>query len=93
MRSKPKKTADDLVKHFQKRCLERIGIILNQRILQTLLAEKKLIAIEKQSNTKTKFRLKKELYNGKQMLQFDVMLVYDKTRHAFVTTWKYGTTK
>lgn len=93
MKSKPKKTADDLVKHFQKRCLERIGIILNQRILKTLLAKKKLIAIEKQSNIKTKFRLKKELYNGKQMLQFDVMLVYDKTRHAFVTTWKYGTMK
>ena len=44
-----KKKAEDLVIHFQKRCLERIGIILNQRVLKTLLSEHKLILIEKQS--------------------------------------------
>lgn len=87
------KTSDDVVTHFQKRCIERIGIILNQRILKDLMADKKLIVVQKQSRTKTHFRLRRELYVGKQLLQFDVLLVYDKQRHAFVTVWKYGSQK
>ena len=92
----PKKAAkshDDIVAHFQKRCLERIGIVLNQRELKQLAAENKLECIRKQSNSKTHFRLRKEQYNGKQLLQFDVELVYDKLRGAFVTVWKYGSEK
>lgn len=89
MKHKKKKTADDIVAHFQKRCRERIGIILNQRTLKNLMAEHKLKTIEKQSHTKTKFLLLKEDWNGKEMLQFDVIVVYDKLRHEFVTTWKY----
>lgn len=92
-RHREAKTADDIVQHFQKRCMERIGIILNQRVLKQLMQDRKLVKVERQSLTKTKFRLPKEHYNGKQMLQFDVLLVYDKTRHAFVTVWKYGTEK
>lgn len=84
----PKKTATDIVAHFQKRCEERIGIILNQRLLKGLMSEGKLQKLEKQSNIKTKFLLKKEVWNGRQLLQFDVVVVYDKARHAFVTTWK-----
>lgn len=87
------KTSEDLIEHFQKRCMERIGIILSQRILKQLMQERKLIAIERQSRIKTKFRLPKENYNGKQMLQFDVLLVYNKKLHAFVTVWKYGSEK
>ena len=45
--------------------------------------------LEKQSNTRNIYRLRKDVYNGKQMLQYDVILVYDKTRQAFVTTWRY----
>ena len=41
-RRKRCKTHSDIVAHFQKRCLERIGIILNKRILKSLLAENKL---------------------------------------------------
>lgn len=84
----PKKTAEDIVAHFQKRCHERIGIILNQRLLKQMRADNLLIKVEKQSNIKTKFLLKKEAWNGKQLLQFDVIVVYDKARHQFVTVWK-----
>lgn len=87
------KTSGDLIQHFQKRCMERIGIILNQRILKQLMQDRKMIVVERQSNTKTKFRLPKENYNGKQMLQFDVLLVYNKKLHSFVTVWKYGSEK
>lgn len=83
------KTHNDIVVHFQKRCLERIGIILNQRTLKSLLSYNKLKKLYSQSNTKTHFLLKKEQYNGKQMLQFDVILIYDKLRHAFVTTYPF----
>ena len=83
------KTTEDIVAHFQKRCLERIGIILNQRLLKEMKDEGKLLKIEKQSLIKTKYLLRKEDWNGKELLQFDVVLVYDKARHAFVTTWKY----
>ena len=82
------KTHDDIIAHFQKRCLERIGIILNQRILKDLLVKNELKRLCSQSNTKTHFLLRKEQYNGKQMLQFDVVLIYDKLRHGFVTTYK-----
>lgn len=93
LHKKKAKTHEDIVAHFQKRCLERLGIVLNQRVLKEMLAAKKLVFLQKQSNTKTHFRVRRELYAGKQMLQFDVVVVYDKLRHAFVTTWKYGTVK
>ena len=89
MRRKQRKTHDDIVAHFQKRCLERIGIILSQRVLKDLLGNGKLKKLYAQSNTKTHFLLKKELYNGKEMLQFDVVLIYDKLRHGFVTTYPF----
>lgn len=88
-RRKRCKTHNDIVAHFQKRCLERIGIILNQRVLKKLCAENKLKLLYAQSNTKKHFLLRKEQYNGAQMLQFDVVVIYDKLRHGFVTTYKY----
>ena len=88
-RRKRCKTHSDIIEHFQKRCLQRIGIILNQRILKDLMVSNELKRLYSQSNTKTHFLLKKEQYNGKQMLQFDVVLIYDKLRHAFVTTYRY----
>lgn len=83
------KTHDVIVAHFQKRCLERIGIILNQRVLKSLHAENKLKLLYVQSRTKTHFLLKKEQCNGAQMLQFDVVVICDKLRHGFVTTYKH----
>ena len=65
---------------------------MNQRILKSLLVENKLRRLYTQSNTKTHFLLKKEQYNGAQMLQFDVVVIYDKLRHGFVTTYKYDET-
>ena len=92
-RRKRCKTHDDIVAHFQKRCLERIGVILNQRTLRDLLINNKLKKLHSQSNTKTHFLLKKEQYNGKNMLQFDVVLIYDKLRHGFVTTYPFENSK
>lgn len=44
----------------------------------------------KQSNTKTMYQLQREMYDdGKQMLQKDVIVVYDKARKAFMTTYAY----
>lgn len=88
-RRKRCKTHGDIVVHFQKRCLERIGIILNQKILKSLCTENKLRPLYAQSHTKTHFLLGKEQYNGAQMLQFDVVVIYDKLRHGFVTTYRY----
>lgn len=88
-RHKRCKTHGDIVAHFQKRCIERIGIILNQRILKSLRADNKLRRLYVQSHTKTHFLLRKEQYSGAQMLQFDVVVIYDKLRHGFVTTYKY----
>lgn len=92
-RRRSKKTADDVIAHFQKRCLERLGIILNQRELKRLMAERQLVPMRKQSNSKTLFRLHKERYNGKQLLQTDIVLAYDKIRHAFVTVMPYDSWK
>lgn len=63
-RRKRCKTHCDIVAHFQKWCIERIGIILNQRILKSLRAENKLRPFYVQSHTKTHFLLRKEQYNG-----------------------------
>lgn len=89
-RHKKPKTATDIVAHFQRRCMERIGFILKQRVLKELKEKKLLSVLEKQSNIKTMYRLRREMYNdGKQMLQKDVIVVYDKARKAFVTTYAY----
>lgn len=93
MHKHKKKTHNDIIAHFQKRCLERIGIILNQRILKDLLQNHHLKRLCRESNTKTHFLLKREQYNGKQMLQFDVVLIYDKLRHGFVTTYPFANSK
>lgn len=89
MKHKKAKTSEDLVKHFQKRCIERIGIILNQRKLKDLMINHKMRCIDKLSNTRTMFHLKKEDWNSSDMLQKDVVVIYDKPRHSFVTTYSY----
>ena len=89
MRHLHKKTADDLINHFQKRCLQRIGIILNQRQLKELMNTKKMQLLVNQSRTKKMYHLHREDWNAKEMLHKDVVVVYDNVRHAFVTTYLY----
>lgn len=78
MRRKKPKTHDDCVQHFQKRCLERIGYILNQRFLKEEMHLGHLKLHSRQSNSRTRFLLPRKY--GR-----DLVVVYDKLRHAFVT--------
>ena len=89
MRHTHKKTAEDLIAHFQKRCMQRIGIILNQRQLKELMCTNKMHLLVNQSRTRKMYHLHREDWNAKEMLHKDVVVVYDNVRHAFVTTYLY----
>ena len=78
MSKKKKKTHDDLVRHFQLRCKERLGYVLTQKFLKEELANRRLPFHSKQSNTRTRYILPRKW--GR-----DLVVVYDKIRHAFVT--------
>ena len=83
------KTKDVVVSHFQKRCRQRLGVVLTQSLLKKRLFPGQ--NCEKQSNTRTKFHLdnktKDEL--GISSCFSDVVVVYDKLRHHFVTVLTY----
>ena len=83
MKHKSKKTAEDLVKHFQKRCMERVGYVLTQKFLKEEMNNHRLPVLQKQSNSRTLFRL-----NGKY--SEDLVLVYNNTLHTFVTVMGYN---
>ena len=78
MRRKKSKTHDDCVAHFQKRCMERVGYLLHQRFLKEEMRLGHLKVHSKQSNSRTRFLLPRKY--GR-----DLVVVYDKLRHAFVT--------
>lgn len=78
-----KKTPEDLVKHFQMRCRERLGFLLTQKYLKEELRAGRLILEEEVSNTRTVFRLPRQWDD-------DYLVVYDKPRHTFVTVYKKG---
>lgn len=63
--------------HFQVRCLQRLGFLVDHDELVQLIQNGKLDLIEKQSNRVSKFLWK---HNGKQYV-----LVYDKKRKRVVT--------
>lgn len=75
------KTAGKLIKHFQQRCAERVGHILTQRTLKDGMHNGFLKFLEKQSNSRTHWKL--HLQTG------DYVVVYDTLRHAFVTVMHY----
>ena len=81
MRHKKAKTATDLVIHFQKRCIERIGHLIKQKTLKDGMANGFLRSLGSQSNTRTFWKL--DLQTG------SYVVVYDKLRHAFVTVMHY----
>ena len=82
-----KKTHDDVVKHFQKRCLERVGRIFSQHELKKMMANNELSFFLKQSNTRSMWKLSKD---NDESLPEDLLLVYDKPRKAFVTVLFYA---
>lgn len=63
--------------HFQRRSLERIGVLLDEKELVKKIQNNELEFIERQSNRITVFRYK---YQNKIY-----RLVYDKTRKQIVT--------
>ena len=89
-RHKKEKTKDVVVSHFQKRCKQRLGVVLTQRFLKERLMFPGQ-SCEKQSNTRTKYHLDKQFRNelGIPERFSDVVVVYDKLRHSFVTVLTY----
>lgn len=64
-------------KHFQKRSLERVGVLLNEKELVRKIQNHELEFVERQSNRKTVFRLK--------YLDKTYRIVYDKLRKQIIT--------
>ena len=63
--------------HFQKRSLERVGVLLNEKIIIDSIQKNKLEFIERQSNRITVWRY---IFMDKKY-----RVVYDKTRKQIVT--------
>ena len=81
MRHKKAKTADDLINHFQKRCLERVGHTIKQRILKDGMTNGFLRNLGYGTNSRSNWKL--DLQTG------SYVVVYDKIRHTFVTIMFY----
>lgn len=81
LKHKKAKTANDLVAHFQKRCIERIGHLIKQKTLKDGMSNGFLRSLGSQSNTRTYWKM--DLQTG------SYVVVYDKLRHAFVTVMHY----
>ena len=64
-------------KHFQKRSLERVGVLLNKKELVRKIQNHELEFVERQSNRKTVFRPK--------YLDKTYRIVYDKQRKQIIT--------
>ena len=73
MRSKKK----NVKIHFQKRSLERVGVLLNEKVIVNLIQENKLEFIERQSNRITVWRY--------VFMDKTYRVVYDKQRKQIVT--------
>lgn len=91
----PKKTKEDVVAHFQKRCMERLGFIIRQRDLKTAMDNLNsglVVFSKRQSNSKSHFRLSGRFLEsyGYKNDSVDVVAVYDRIRHNFVTVLLYG---
>ena len=75
------KTAGDLVDHFQRRCMERVGHIIKQRTLKEGMSNGFLRPLGYGTCSRTNFKM--DLQTG------SYVVVYDKIRHAFVTVMHY----
>lgn len=64
-------------KHFFKRSLERVGVLLDENDLIRKIQNHELEFVERQSNRKTVFRLE---YHDKKY-----RIVYDKVRKQIIT--------
>ena len=92
---KQKKSSEDIVAHFQRRCMERLGFVIRQRDLKDAilnLSSGLVVPVWKQSNSKMHFKLSDAFlvkYGYCKGSEIDVVAVYDNLRHNFVTVLLY----
>ena len=63
--------------------MERVGYILTQKFLKEEMKNRRLPVLQKQSNSRTLFRLNRKYSE-------DLVLVYNNVLHAFVTVMGYN---
>ncbi len=83
--SKPKKakTAEDVVHHFKMRCFQRLGIFIDIETLKSRMLKHDLPVVWSESNSKTHFQIPADMLP--KGFNREVVAVYDKARHEFVT--------
>lgn len=81
--TKKKKKSADVMRHFNRRCMERIGMLLSQKELKNRMLKHELSVVMRESNERTHFLVPQDLlpkWHTREMVA-----VYDKKRHCFVT--------
>ena len=83
--SKPQKakTSKDIVHHFKTRCFQRLGIFINEEDLKRRMVKNELPVLWSESNSKTHFQVPTDMLP--KGFNREIVAVYDKTRHEFVT--------
>ena len=74
--SKKKKQPEDLRRHFQMRCIQRIGAIINDEELKRRMRANLLSHAWRESNIKMHFTVP---------MDREIEAVYDSSKHEFVT--------
>ena len=81
--SKKKKKPEDLHRHFVMRCIQRIGVVINDTELKRRLQANELSPTWRESNTRMHFMVPKDLLPKDFGREIEV--VYDSSKHEFVT--------
>ena len=77
------KKSKNIQRHFQQRCMDRLGIYLNNKQIVNLIQKNQLDFVKRTSNTRTVFKYHCNVNNK------DYKIVYDKLRHDVVTIFPY----
>ena len=80
---KKAKTSKDIVHHFKIRCFQRLGIFIDEGQLKQRMLKHELPVLWSESNSKTHFQVPKDMLP--EGFNREIVAVYDKTRHEFVT--------
>ena len=81
--SKKKKQPEDLRKHFQMRCIQRIGAVINDEELKRRMRANLLSHAWRESNTKMHFTVPMDMLP--KGFEREIEAVYDSSKHEFVT--------
>jgi hypothetical protein len=77
----------NIKKHFAKRCMERVGVLLDSKRISKMIQNGELEFVRRTSNTKTVFKYICPT-NGQPY-----KVVYDKNNHDIVTIYPYYSIK